>query len=146
MGARRAEHSLVIQADPATCFEAITQYETFPEWQGAVKDVEVLSRDADGRGRDVRFHIDAKVREVTYTLRYAYERPHLITWDYLDGDVKSVDGEFVFEDRRDGTTLATYSLVIDPGVWLPGPVKKVLTDQVMKRSVEDLKRRVENDS
>jgi ribosome-associated toxin RatA of RatAB toxin-antitoxin module len=146
MASKRAEHALVIDADPAVCFDAITDYETFPEWQAAVKDVEVLSRDADGRGRDVRFDIDAKVRQVSYTLRYSYEAPHLITWDYVEGDVKSVDGEFTFEDRRDGTTLATYALVIDPGVWLPGPVKKMLTDQVMKRSVEDLKRRVENHS
>ena len=128
------------------CFDAIVDYDTFPDWQTAVKAVEVLSRYDDGRGRDVRFQIDAKVRQVSYTLRYSYEPPHLITWDYVDGDVKSVDGEYVFEDQRDGTTLATYSLAIDPGVWLPGPVKKVLTDQVMKRSVEDLKRRVESHS
>jgi uncharacterized membrane protein len=139
-------HSLVIEAEPAACFEAITEYETFPEWQSAVKEVDVLSRDRGGRGRDVRFVIDAKVREVSYTLRYSYEEPGLITWDYVDGDVKSVDGEFVFEDQGDGSTLAAYSLEIDPGVWLPGRVKKMLTDQVMKRSVEDLKRRVENDS
>jgi ribosome-associated toxin RatA of RatAB toxin-antitoxin module len=145
MAAKRAEHSLVIDASPQACFAAITEYETFPEWQTAVKDVEVLSRDQRGRGRDVHFELDAKVRQVTYTLRYSYEEPHLITWDYIEGDVKSVDGEFVFEDRRDGTTLATYSLAIDPGVWLPGPVKSVLTDQVMKRSVEDLKQRVESD-
>jgi ribosome-associated toxin RatA of RatAB toxin-antitoxin module len=145
MAAKRAEHSLVIDATPHDCFAAITRYETFPDWQAAVKAVEVLTRDGDGRGRDVRFEIDAKVRQVEYTLRYSYEPPHLITWDYLDGDVKSVDGEYVFEDRRDGTTLATYSLAIDAGVWLPGPVKSVLTDQVMRRSVEDLKRRVEAD-
>jgi ribosome-associated toxin RatA of RatAB toxin-antitoxin module len=139
-------HSLVIEAEPAVCFNEITDYETFPEWQAAVKEVDVLSRDDDGRGRDVRFEIDAKVRQVAYTLRYSYEPPHLVTWNYLEGDVNSVDGEFVFEDRGDGTTLATYSLDIDPGVWLPGRVKKMITDQVMKRSVEDLKRRVENDS
>jgi ribosome-associated toxin RatA of RatAB toxin-antitoxin module len=139
-------HSLLIEAEPAVCFDAITDYSTFPEWQAAVKQVQVLSRDDDGRGRDVRFEIDAKVRQVSYTLRYSYEAPHLITWDYVEGDVKSVDGEYVFEDQRDGTTLATYTLAIDPGVWLPGRVKKLLTDQVMKRSVEDLKRRVENDS
>jgi ribosome-associated toxin RatA of RatAB toxin-antitoxin module len=139
-------HSLLIEAEPAVCFDEITAYETFPEWQAAVKQVDVLSRDDEGRGRDVWFAIDAKVRQVSYTLRYSYERPHLVTWDYLDGDVKSVDGEYVFEDQGDGTTLATYSLDIDPGVWLPGPVKKMLTDQVMKRSVEDLKRRVETDS
>ena len=139
-------HSLVIDAEPAVCFNEITDYETFPEWQAAVKEVDVLSRDEHGRGRDVRFRIDAKLREVAYTLRYSYEPPRLVTWDFVDGDVKSVAGEYVFQDRRDGTTLATYSLEIDPGVWLPGRVKKLLTDQVMKRSAEDLKDRVESHS
>jgi hypothetical protein len=55
-----------------------------------------------------------------------------------------VDGELVLEDRGDGTTLATYSLALDPGVWLPGRLQKILNDQVMKGSVEDLKRRVES--
>lgn len=145
MGAKQAQYSLVIDADPVTCFDAIIDYETFADWQAAVKSVEVLSRDEAGRGRDVRFHIDAKVREVTYTLRYSYDPPYRITWDYVGGDVKSVDGSYTLaaDDER---TLATYALAIDPGVWLPGPVKKVLTDQVMKRSVEDLKRRVETNS
>jgi ribosome-associated toxin RatA of RatAB toxin-antitoxin module len=137
-------HSLMIDARPEVCFNEITDYETFPEWQAAVKAVDVLSRDDEGRGREVGFRIDAKVREVSYTLRYSYDPPRLITWDYVDGDVKSVDGQFTFESQPDGTTLATYSLEIEAGVWLPGPVKKVLTDQVMKRSVEDLKRRAES--
>jgi hypothetical protein len=90
--------------------------------------------------------IDARVRSVSYTLRYSYERPHLVEWEYVDGDVRSVEGGFAFVDQGDGTTLATYSLDIDPGVWLPGRVKRMLTEQVMKRSVEDLKRRVESHS
>jgi ribosome-associated toxin RatA of RatAB toxin-antitoxin module len=139
-------HSLLIEAEPAVCFDEITDYETFPEWQSAVKEVDVLTVDSSGRGRDVRFEIDARVRSVSYTLRYSYERPHLVTWEYVEGDVRSVEGDFSFVDQGDGTTLATYSLDIDPGVWLPGRVKKMLTEQVMKRSVEDLKRRVENDS
>ena len=139
-------HSVVIEAEPAACFAEITDYETFPEWQAAVKEVAVLSRDRQGRGEDVRFHIDAKVRQVSYTLRYSYDPPNAISWEYVDGDVKSVDGEYLFEDQGDGTTRATYELDIDPGVWLPGRIKKMLTDQVMKRSVEDLKRRVETHS
>jgi hypothetical protein len=58
--------------------------------------------------------------------------------------VKDVDGEYTLEARADGATLATYALALDPGVWLPGPVAKVLNEQVMKRSMEDLKRRVES--
>ena len=36
--------------------------------------------------------------------------------------MRDVDGEFVLEDQGDGTTLATYSLRIDPGMWVPGKV------------------------
>jgi hypothetical protein len=55
---------MVIEAEPAVCFEAITDYSTFPEWQSAVKEVDVLSHHDQGRGRDVRFSIDTKIRQV----------------------------------------------------------------------------------
>jgi hypothetical protein len=48
------------------------------------------------------------------------------------------------EDLGDGTTRCTYRLDIDPGRFLPGPVKKVLRDQVMKSSVADLKTHLES--
>ena len=38
--------------------------------------------------------------------------------------MKDVDGEFMLEDQGDGTTLATYSLRIDAGVWMPGPSRR----------------------
>ena len=144
MGKKHAEHQIVVAAAPQACFDALIEYETFPDWQSAVRSVEVVSRDAQGRGREVAFEIDAKVKTISYRLAYSYEAPHRITWDYLGGDVKSVDGEFTLEERGDGSTLATYALALDPGVWLPGPVAKILNDGVMKRSVEDLKRRVES--
>jgi ribosome-associated toxin RatA of RatAB toxin-antitoxin module len=140
---KRAEQQIVIEGPPQACFDAITDYETYPDWQKAVKSCEVISRDEDGRGREVDFEIDAKVKSISYRLRYSYEEPHHITWDYLEGDVRELDGEFVFEDRGDGTTLATYTLRIDPGVWIPGKLGQVLNEQVMKGSMEDLKRRVE---
>jgi uncharacterized membrane protein len=144
VGRKHAEHQLVVGAPPDACFDALTDYETFPDWQQAVRSVEVVTRYPDGLGREVAFAIDAKVKQIAYTLEYSYEQPHRITWDYLGGDVKDVDGEYTLEARDDGTTLATYSLALDPGVWLPGPVAKVLNEQVMKRSMDDLKRRVES--
>ena len=140
---KHAEQQIVVEGTPQECFDALLDYESFPEWQRAVKSVEVEKRDRSGRGMDVAFEIDAKVKTIHYRLRYSYEPPHRIAWDYVEGDVKDVDGEMVLENRGDGTTLATYSLALDPGVWMPGPLQKVLNDQVMKGSVEDLKRRVE---
>jgi hypothetical protein len=141
--AGRAEHSAEIAAARERCFQELLDYESFPDWQRAVRSVDVRSRDDEGRGREVEFEIDAKVKRVRYVLRYSYEPPGWIGWDYVEGDVKDVGGEFVLEQADDGVTLATYRLALDAGVWLPGPVKKVLSDQVMKGAVEDLKRRVE---
>jgi len=144
VGAKRAERQIVVQGTPQQCFDALLDFESYPKWQNAVKDCEVLTRDRSGRGKEVHFEIDAMVKRIAYTLDYSYEEPHLITWDFLEGDVRDIDGEFVLEDRGDGTTLATYGLRIEAGVWMPGKVKTVLSDQVMQRSVEDLKARVED--
>jgi ribosome-associated toxin RatA of RatAB toxin-antitoxin module len=140
---KHAEHQIVIKGAPQACFDALTDYESFPDWQSAVKHCEVLTRAADGRGEEVEFEVDAKVRTIHYTLRYSYEPPHRIGWDYVDGDVRDVDGEYIFEDRGDGTTLATYSLALDPGVWLPDKLARALSEQVMKGQMEELKARVE---
>ena len=140
---KHGQQQALIEASPQDCFAAITDYESFPEWQDAVQEVEVLSRYDDGLGREVAFVVDARVKKVRYRLEYSYDEPGCIEWEYRGGDVKDIDGSFTFEEQEEGLTLATYSVLLDAGVWMPGPVKKVLSGQVMKRSVEDLKRRVE---
>ena len=145
MAAKRAEQQVVVEATPHACFAALTDYERIAGWQSTVKSCKVVSRDRDGRGREVDWKIDAKVRSVSYRLEYSYEEPHWIGCRYVDGDVEDLDAEYIFEDRGDGTTLATFSLRVEPGTWLPGKVVDMLNDQVMKRSLEDLKRHVESD-
>lgn len=143
MAGKRAEQQVVIEGSPQACFDALTDYDEIASWQSTVRSCEVVSRDAAGRGQVVDWEIDAKVRSVSYRLEYSYEPPHWIGCRYLDGDVRDLDAEYIFEDRGDGSTLATFSLRVDPGTWVPGKVVDVLNDQVMKRSLEDLKRRVE---
>ena len=140
---KRAERQIVIEAPPQACFEALTDYESFPDWRGAVRSADVISRDREGRGREVAFEIESEGRPIRYTHEYRYEEPHLVAWRQLDGDVEDVDGEFVLEDRGDGTTLATYALRVDAGMWVPGAVAQLLDDRAMQGAMEDLKRRVE---
>ena len=143
MGIWWGEQSLRIDASPEACFEAIVDYDSFPRWQRAVISAEVVDRHEDGLGRRVEFEVDAKVRRVRYRLHYHYDRPRRVWWDFVDGDgVEHVEGEFTFEPG-DGGTLATYRLGIDAGVPVPGLIARRLNNGVMRRSVEDLKRRVE---
>jgi len=140
---KRAERSIEIDAPPQSCFDALVDFESYPRWQSAVRSADVRTRDEQGRGRRVAFEVDANVKKVSYVLDYRYREPHLLEWDYVEGDVKSVEGEFRLADTEDGGTLATYVLGLDPGVWVPGKVLSVLREQVMKGSVEELKERVE---
>jgi uncharacterized protein YndB with AHSA1/START domain len=144
MGLNWAEHTVEIQAPIETCFAAITDYETFPKWQGAVVDTEVLDWDKQGRGKRVRLFIDAKVRKVDYTLDYRYEEPERIEWDFVEGNgIDGADGHYLFEDLGGGRTRATYKLGLEVGIPLPGPVARRAHKSTLKGSVDDLKREAE---
>jgi ribosome-associated toxin RatA of RatAB toxin-antitoxin module len=142
MSASTAEQSLEAEATPEACFAAVRDFGAYTQWSSNVQAVTVLEQDDDGAV--VEFHVDAKVRKVRYVLRYHFEPPERVWWEYVEGDVKSVEGEYRFEPVGDGRTRMTYRLTMDPGTFLPGPIKKVLVNVVMRGSVEDLKRHVES--
>jgi hypothetical protein len=144
MGLNWAEHTVEIAAPIKTCFDAITDYETFPSWQSAVVDTEVLDWDEQGRGKRVRLFIDAKVRKVDYTLDYRYDEPERIEWDFVEGNgINDADGHYLFEDLGGDRTRATYNLGLEVGIPLPGPVARRAHRSTLKASVEDLKREAE---
>ena len=144
MGLNWAEHTVEIEAPIETCFEAITDYETFPTWQGAVVDTEVLDWDSTGRGKRVRLFIDAKVRKVDYTLDYSYDEPERIEWDFVEGNgINGADGHYLFEDLGNDRTRATYKLGLEVGIPLPGPVARRAHKTTLKGSVDDLKKEAE---
>jgi ribosome-associated toxin RatA of RatAB toxin-antitoxin module len=140
MPKKLAERQIVVESVPQRCFEALVDFESYPAWQSTIRRCEVLTRDRDGRAKRVRLEIDTQAGPSDYTLEYSYEHPHLVTWELVDGHLDRVKGELVLEDRGDGTTLATVSLRSDGG----RPHPPLLDEQVMQRSVEDLKARVES--
>ena len=144
MGLNWAEHTVEIAAPIQTCFDAITDYETFPSWQSAVVDTEVLDWDDQGRGKRVRLVVDAKVRKVNYTLDYRYDEPERIEWDFVEGNgINDADGHYLFEDLGGDRTRATYKFGLEVGIPLPGPVARRAHRSTLKASVEDLKREAE---
>ena len=144
MGMSWAEHTIEIAAPIGTCFEAITDYDSFPGWQSAVDRVEVIDRTDDGLGRRVRLFVDAKVRKIDYTLEYRYEPPGRIEWDFVEGNgMRDVDGVYTLEESGSGRTRATYKLGADPEIPVPGPVARRVHRQLVKRSVEDLRTEAE---
>jgi uncharacterized membrane protein len=122
--------------------EALTSFETFPDWQGAVMECEVLERDDEGRGSLVRMKVDAKVRKVDYVVRYSYDLPNGLSWAQTSGDLKENTGKYAFSPRDDGGTDVTVDIVAEVGFFVPGPMKKLIREQSLKNSIRELKKRV----
>jgi ribosome-associated toxin RatA of RatAB toxin-antitoxin module len=132
-----------IDAGPQACFDALTDYEHLSDWQGAVKAARILERDDQGRGSIVEYEVDARFKTVRYRLRQVYDEPGRVASEYLGGDFRDFAGEWRFEPRDGGGTRAELDLRIDPGRFVPGPVRSAIADAVMRRALRDLKRHVE---
>jgi uncharacterized membrane protein len=147
MGLIEGEKSVEIDAPIERCFEIAADIENAPEWQGSLKDVEVLSRDGDGRPERVETQSDAKVKTVKTRLRFNYEEPVGITWEQEKGDVTSLDGWWNFEELGEGRTQATYGLSVDPwrmlGMLLRGPVEGQVRNFLLGGAAEGLKQKAE---
>jgi uncharacterized membrane protein len=143
MGNDSAGPSDTVQAPPDKIIDALTDFESFPQWQAAIIECEVLDRDGEGRGSRVRMKVDAKVRKVEYIVRYTYDLPNGLSWEQESGDLKENTGKYTFTANDDGSTEVTVDIVAEVGFFVPGPMKKLIRDQSLKNSLRELKKRVE---
>jgi uncharacterized membrane protein len=147
MGLIKGDRSVEIEAPIERCFEIAADVENAAEWQGSLRDVEVLERDGDKRPALVETVSDAKVKNVKAVLRFSYDPPTSITWVQEKGDTKSLHGSWAFEDLGGGRTKATYALEADPGrmlgLLLRGPAEGMVRDFLLGNAAEGLKERAE---
>ncbi len=147
MGLIEGERRVEIDAPIERCYEIAADVENATEWQGSLRDVEVLERDPEKRALVVETESDAKVKTVKATLRFSYDPPERIDWVQEKGDTKSLKGYWVFEDLGAGRTGATYGLVADPGrmlgMLLRGPAEGKVRDFLLGGAAEGLKAHAE---
>ncbi len=147
MGLITGEQSVEIDAPIGRCYEIAADIEGAPEWQGSLRDVEIIERDAERRAVLVETESDAKVKTVRATLRFSYDEPTRIEWVQEQGETKSLEGSWTFEDLGAGRTRATYALAADPGrmlgLLLRGPAEDKVRDFLLSGAAEGLKEHAE---
>jgi carbon monoxide dehydrogenase subunit G len=120
---------------------------TAPEWQGGLKALTPIERDAEGHAVLCQSESDAKVRTIKSTVRFTYEGPNRLSWSQEKGELKSADGSWELADLGDGRTRATYSLEVDMGRMLGmvirGPLVDLLRGMLVGARAGELKARVE---
>lgn len=142
--AEQSTQSIVIDAEPEAIMAVIADFPAYPEWAGAVKDIEVLAPGSGGRAEQVRFVLDAGVVKDEYVLSYTWAADDLsVRWELIKGQMqKAQHGVYVLEPV-DGSTLVTYSLTVELAIPMIGMFKRKAEKVIMDTALKELKRRVE---
>lgn len=137
-----------IHAPLDTVWALVEDVERAPDWQGGLKGVHALERDADGRPTLCEAETDAKVRTIKSTVRFTYDGPATLRWTQEKGELKSVDGRWELENLGGGRTRATYRLEVELGRMLGmiirGPMIDLLRDMLVSARAGELKKAIES--
>jgi ribosome-associated toxin RatA of RatAB toxin-antitoxin module len=146
--ADRTESSISIAAAPDAVLAVIADFESYPEWTGAVKRAEVLESLPDGRGKQVKFNLDAGAIRDTYVLDYTWDvapaGTGALSWTLVESTVlKALDG--VYELAADGEhTLVRYALTVDLRIPMLGMLRRKAEKTIIDTALTELKKRVES--
>jgi ribosome-associated toxin RatA of RatAB toxin-antitoxin module len=147
--ADRTESSLAVAAPPATVLDVIADFEAYPEWTGAVQEVEIEAEDANGWAEQVRFVLDAGVLKDTYSLAYEWDVDEdgtgTVSWTLVRAEqlLRGLDGSYCLTARPDGGTDVTYRLAVDVKIPMLGLLKRKAEKGIIDTALKELKKRAE---
>jgi uncharacterized protein YndB with AHSA1/START domain len=142
--ADQTESSITIAAPPAAVMAVIADMDTYPSWNDEVKEVEVLSRHADGRPEQVRFVLDAGAIKDDYTLAYSWDDDRSTQWTLVRaGMLTAMEGTYVLAPGGPDHTDVTYRLLVDVKIPMIGLIKRKAEKVIIDRALKGLKKRVE---
>ena len=139
-----AHEHMAVAAPPGRCWGVATDYESYPDWARDVKEVALLERDDDGRGKRVEYRVAGLGRSIHYVLEYDFsEAPAAFSWHLVEGDVlRRLDGRYGFEAEGDGTRVS-YDLAVDISIPLPGLLRRRAAGMIVGSALRELKKEAE---
>ncbi len=143
----KAHEQATINAPIDAVFDALVDFERYPEWAGDLKQAAIVERDDAGRALVVEFRAAAMGRSTTYRLRYDYTgAPAKLAWVLESGDLeRELDGAYHLREADEpGTTEVVYELSVDLVLPIPGFVKRRAEARIIKTALADLKALIES--
>jgi ribosome-associated toxin RatA of RatAB toxin-antitoxin module len=143
--AERTESSIRVDAAPDEVMAVIADFESYPEWTGAVKSTEVRTKAGNGRAKQVWFDLDAGAIKDQYVLDYTWSGDEEVRWTLVEAEqiVKTMDGSYRLVDNGDGTTEVTYQLAVDVKIPMLGMIKRKAEKVIIDTALKELKKRAE---
>ncbi|MGH3329368.1 MAG: SRPBCC family protein [Streptomycetales bacterium] len=142
--AERTTSSITIAASPSRVMAVIADFPAYPEWTGAVQEVEVLATGEGGRAREVRFVLEAGAIKDHYTLAYRWDDDREVRWSLVEAQMlRAMDGAYTLVEQSGGTTGVTYELMVDVKIPMIGMIKRKAEKVIIDTALKELKKRVE---
>ncbi len=142
--ADKTSSSVTIGAAPAQIMSVIADFDAYPTWAAAVKEVDVRSVFDDGRAEQVHFVLNAGAIKDDYTLSYTWDGDREVRWTLVEAKVvKSLDGAYTLRDRGRGSTEVTYRLAVDVTFPMIGLIKRKAEKVIIDTALKELKKKVE---
>ena len=122
----------------------IANFDAYPEWTDAVKEVEVLSAYVDGRAERVRLRFDSGLVKDDIVLRYRWDDDREVRWSLERGNMlKAMDGSCILRPGGAGSTEVTYHIAVEVGIPLPGMLKRKAEKALIDKALAELRKRAE---
>ncbi len=127
--------------------DVIADFPAYPEWTGAVKQVEVTQPGTAGRAKQVKFVMDAGMIKDTYELVYDWAKDgKSVTWDLVSGKLqKAQHGSYVLKPGEQGqVTEVTYTLSVELTIPMIGILRRKAEKVILDTALTELRKRVES--
>ena len=142
--AEQTEGHIRIGAPPAKIMDVIADFDSYPQWTGSVRQVEVVSTLPDGRPAQVRYLLDAGAIKDEYTLAYDWVSGTELRWHLVQGKIlRALDGVYLLEPDDDGQTSVSYRLRVEVSIPMIGMLRRKAEKVIVDTALKELKKRVE---
>lgn len=136
--------NITIDAEPAEVMAVIADFPSYPQWANGIKSAEVVKKGPGGRPAQVRFRLETGPVKDDYVLAYRWNGDEEVTWELVEARAqKSQNGSYTLTASGEGTEV-TYRLAVDPGIPLPGLLRRQAEKRVIDTALKGLKKRVES--
>jgi ribosome-associated toxin RatA of RatAB toxin-antitoxin module len=148
--ADRTESSIVVDAQPGDVLDVIADFDSYPQWTGAVRETVVLVEDDGGWPQQVRFTLDAGAIRDTYVLEYEWDVDEdgtgTVSWTLVEASMlKAMEGSYRLRGAPGsaGSTEVTYTLAVDLRMPMLGMLRRKAEKAIIDTALNELKKRVE---
>jgi uncharacterized membrane protein len=137
--------TISIEAPVATVQGLLFDIANYPSWTTAIKSVDVLSKDEQGRVTSAKITVDAGMMKDRVTLEYDWSgAPHRLNFTMADADLlTSMDGAYVITAEDEDTTTVSYELSVSLSIPIPAMMRRKAEQSTIDQALKQLKNRAE---